>query len=149
MTVLYKEDDLFKNFNQGCVLVHGCNAQHVMGSGVAAIVRRDYPHAYYDYMATPVLNLGDVVLTNLGNERWIANAITQTFYGRDGGPYADIVSIETCLQLVKTLKPNSTIIMPEIGCGLGGLSTSDVFPVVERVFADEQLCIVYSLKVTR
>lgn len=145
MTVKYQKGDLFDHFKQNCVLVHGCNAQHVMGSGVALIVKTRYPQAYYDYMNVPCLRIGTNIITRIDKTRYIVNAITQVNYGRSGGPYADIGAIETCLADIKRCFPKNLIIMPEIGCGLGGLSTTDVFPIIEDIFYDDQECWVFSL----
>lgn len=40
------------------------------------------------------------------------------------------------------------IIMPQIGCGLGGLDWADVKPLIEAAFADEPLQVVISLSTT-
>lgn len=146
MTVKIINDDVFKHFDSNTILVHGCNAQHVMGSGVAALVRRHFPEAYGDYMGTAQLKLGDVIFTKVsGDNRWIANAITQEFFGRTGGPFASVDAIRSALEKVKQFKINCKVIMPEIGCGLGGLSKQDVYPVVQEVFCDEQACEIYVL----
>lgn len=147
MAVEYIFGDLFDHFIDNTILVHGCNTQHVMGSGVALQVKQKYPAAYYEYMSRPVLTLGDVIFVCVDESRnmWIANAITQEFFGRDGKVYADLTAIESTLTRVKEFY-KFTIIMPEIGCGLGGLTTEKVFPIINNVFNEKQICKVITWK---
>lgn len=148
MTVKRLFGDVFDHLDPNSILVHGCNAQHAMGSGIAGQIRKKYPQAYYDYMATPVLNLGDVIFTCIdsSNNIWIANAITQEYFGSDGRKYADLSAIKKALIRVKEFDKKYTIVMPEIGCGLGGLTVEEVFPIVDNVYNDEQLCKIVTWK---
>lgn len=109
-------------------IMHGCNAQGVMGSGVAKALRdynerifRDYRRAY----ETDGLKLGDVIPVDGGD--WIVlNAITQEFYGRDGKRYASYDAITEAVLNTNTLASGQAVAMPMIGCGLGGLRWSVV-----------------------
>ena len=78
------------------LVVHGCNAQGVMGSGVAKYVKDNFPSAYYEYLRHHEehgLKLGEVIPALVLPGRWILNAITQEFYGRDPGRvYVDYCS---------------------------------------------------------
>ena len=49
MKIEYRKGDLFQTEIK--TIVHGCNAQGVMGSGVAKIIRDKYPKAYDRYVA--------------------------------------------------------------------------------------------------
>lgn len=140
--VIYKTGDLFDFFTGKTVLVHGCNAQHVMGGGIALQVRRKFPQAYYDYMATPKLTLGEVVFSYIGDDLVVANAITQEFFGNNPMvKYASPDAIKKCLLRVREVYSRHEIIMPEIGCGLGGLTMEEVSPIIESVFNDDlQTC---------
>ena len=76
------------------VIVHGCNAQGVMGSGVAKQLRAKYPEIYDAYVkhlgnfkAKPCSPLGSVNFVLVHSSLTVANAITQEFYGRDGKQY--------------------------------------------------------------
>ena len=144
MTVSYHKGDVFEQLKPNTILVHGCNARHVMGAGIALQVKRRFPEAYHDYMATPILKLGMVIFTQVAPNTYIANAITQEGVGTDRA-HATTSAIWSCLTKVKEFNEFYKVIMPEIGCGLGGLKTDDVFPVIEKVFCDHQKCEVYSL----
>ena len=69
------------------IIVHGCNAQGVMGSGVAKAIKQKYPGAFRTYQdahqSTPGgLKIGEVVW-HVQDGIKIANAITQEFYGTE------------------------------------------------------------------
>lgn len=103
------------------VIVHGCNAQGVMGSGVAAGIRARFPEAYRvyreEYLSTakPSVNggfrrgeililsstdshcrleLGTITFAKVMPELWIVNGVTQDFYGRSGGVYVDYDAVK-------------------------------------------------------
>ena len=62
-------------------IIHGCNAQGVMGSGVAKLIRDKYPSAYTDYndvYNNKGLELGEIVISVQNDGKIICNAITQT-----------------------------------------------------------------------
>lgn len=151
MPVEYIKGNVFDGFVGDCILVHGCNSQHAFGAGVAGQIRNRYPKAFRDYINKETLTLGEVIFSRIDKTRFIANAITQNTFGSTG-VHADVVAIEFCLNTVcrfakayqTKYKTTIGIIMPEIGCGLGGLTTDIVFPVIEKVF-DKTNCKVFSL----
>ena len=101
MKINYIKGDLL-SVTEG-IIVHGCNAQGVMGSGVALAVRRKYPKAYEKYkeeIQRGFLGLGDVQLVDVQENLFIANAITQEFYGRDKKLYVSYESIRECFTTV-------------------------------------------------
>ena len=71
-----KRGNLFDNVECGHI-IHGCNAQGVMGSGVAAIIRAKYPMAYktYIYQADTGYILGEVIPAIVEPNLMIINAI--------------------------------------------------------------------------
>ena len=125
-------------------IAHGCNAQGVMGSGVAKAIRAKWPGAYQIYRAlyegTGRLPLGTVQwYDDYVNDKVIINCITQEFYGYDGRRYASPEAIKTCLDKIATAlhdedydKPVK-IAIPWIGCGLGGLNKNELIKIVGSV----------------
>lgn len=123
-------------------IVHGCNAQYKMGSGVALAIRNAFPDAYLTYMRMKELNPGAAVVVNTKN-KLIGNLITQKYYGYDGGRYAEPMWIESSLadyirQIEEFDNPlgatvDYTIATSRIGCSLGGLKWDEVAPVYDRV----------------
>lgn len=99
-------------------IVHGCNAQGVMGSGVALAIKQHFPEAYQEYVNQPTLILGSVISVESRGKR-IHNAITQEFYGRSGQRYVSYDAIDEVMQYFSRLNIDK-LAMPMIGAGLGG-----------------------------
>lgn len=127
MKLEYIEGDLFES--DAALLIHGCNAQKVFGSGVALEMKNRYPlcfRAYsqfsaannlvegfnckygdssygHNYIYTDYESLGRVcfwVNPHKGH-RYIANAITQMTYGRNGGRYTSYEAVYSCLEKIR------------------------------------------------
>lgn len=125
------------------IIAHGCNTQGVMGSGIAKIVKDRFPLAYTEYYklcksyTDTSLLLGDCQLVVITDDLIIANCFTQQYYGKAGGPYADLSAIKESLtraaEFNKMVDNEFQLKMPKIGAGLGGLDWNDVAQVVEEV----------------
>ena len=133
--------DVFDSFlYPNSMVVHGCNAQGVMGSGVARVVRNNFPAAYYEYLRHHEehgLKLGEVINAMVLPGRYVANAITQEFYGGDGKRYVSYHAIRVAFGIVRKLAIElelETINYPMIGAGLGGGDWNEIAPII-----DEQL----------
>jgi O-acetyl-ADP-ribose deacetylase (regulator of RNase III) len=111
------------------LILHGCNAQGVMGSGVAKAIRDTYPQAYADYRAKYEaqgnrLGLGQIVWTRISMNPKLAigNAVTQEFYGRDPKVrYVDYEAVRTVFNKAGILarREGLSVHYPQIGAGLG------------------------------
>lgn len=130
--------DIFnsKNFgdpNELHVILHQCNAQGVMGSGIAKTVRNKFPSTYVAYMTeienAPTLQqrLGSISfsLENIEtSEVLIINLIGQANYGSDGAKYTSYDALDSALQKVDDLfSPADTTVnfhFPKIGSVRGG-----------------------------
>lgn len=121
-------------------LVHGCNAQGKMGSGVAKAIREQFPDAYTAYMKaheTNGLTLGDTIWAE-SRDKLIANGITQQYYGYDNKRYIDYDAINRVMETVheQAAIEKFGVAMPLIGSGLGGGSWKQVASIIERNFTD-------------
>lgn len=121
------------------LVVHGCNAQGVMGSGVAKYVKDNFPGAYYEYLRHHEehgLKLGETIPALVLPGRWIINAITQEFYGREPGRvYVDYEAVRAAfigVRVFATLNGIETINYPKIGAGLGGGSWSKISKIINE-----------------
>jgi len=116
------------------IVAHGVNCQRVMGSGVALAIRKMWPKAFEQYVYNDPI-LGATQFVQIDELLWVANCYTQTSYGRAGGPYADLVSVESSLDATFAFaaEKHLPLFMPRIGCGLGGLQWDDVRLVIERL----------------
>lgn len=129
-TIEYRKGNVVDAFfeGEGDYLIHGCNCQGVMGSGVAKEIKSRIPEAYRAYRE--ICNnrnglqgeqlLGTVVEVPLGyTNRYIINMFTQNHYGTSQrhfnyGAFAMALSIQF------SFKYGKEIVMPKIGAGLGG-----------------------------
>ena len=131
-----KSGNLFENIREPCVIMHGCNAQGIMGAGFASTIRLRYPEAYASYLAVSKLKIGTVSFAHI-DKLVIANCVTQEFYGRDEKCYVDYTAIANCLREV-VLNANRwrlPIVMPFIGVGLGGGDPVKILGILAGVSA--------------
>lgn len=111
------------------IIVHGCNAQGVMGSGVALAVKNKYPQAFAAYKEQLAEASGDTlgsifwacIFHNTDYDRlFIANAITQNLYGKTGDKFVSYDAVDKCMLSLNMQNAGLPIHMPKIGAGLGG-----------------------------
>ncbi len=137
--ITYVSGDLFETHCR--IIAHGCNARGVMNSGVAKIVRSEYPGAYEQYRNLGLagcLTTGHVDIYVAPDSRIIANLITQSGYGYDGERYVSYDAVATacdtldkhCARLGIT-----EVAMPRIGAGLGGGNWEVIEAIIETSFA--------------
>lgn len=142
--MIYKKGNLFDCPGAG-IIAHGCNAQGVMGSGVAYEFRRIYPQAYEKYQRDIQRNG-----LKLGGISWcfeyvddtgmlLASAITQEFYGVGGKRYVSYDAIDSCFRdvIAGAIFSNMVIHIPKIGAGLGG-GDWDIISNIIEVNAEKQ-----------
>jgi len=146
MNIDYRIGDMFKGEHK--YIAHGCNAQGVMGSGVAKIVKDNYYYAFKGYASwyrDCGLKLGQVIRSSvshqefgLGNKPTIFNCITQDHYGTDQR-YANYGAIQSCIQEIDYYMCNHTklgskeeVAFPMIGAGLAGGDWGIISKIIER-----------------
>ncbi len=143
MKIQYRKGNLFETDIEH--IVHGCNAQGVMGSGVARIVRDDYAAAYEFYKAQHAahgLKLGDVQFVP-ANGKTIVNAVTQHLFGKPVEPtrFVDYDAVADCMKTVNQvlkLSGYTEVAMPQIGAGLGGGDWTIIEKIIEQQLTDVQ-----------
>ena len=121
-------------------LVNTVNCVGVMGRGIALQFRKAFPENFEAYKAVCErggLRPGKLFVHSLGNltnPRYIINFPTKDHWkGKSRLGYIDS-GLEALVQEVRRLGIRS-IAIPPLGCGLGGLHWSDVYPRIERVFS--------------
>lgn len=140
MALEIKVGDMFtETLGKQVIIIHGCNAQGVMGSGVAAIVKKLYPYAYLSYKQVERrhgLKVGQVVMSPPldGEGPTIANAITQEFYGRDGKQYVSYDGVVVAMQAIAERAGTTPIHLPMIGGGLGGGDVKRLTAIFQACF---------------
>jgi O-acetyl-ADP-ribose deacetylase (regulator of RNase III) len=141
MPIRFIAGDLFDNEHAARAFAHGCNCQGSMGAGIAKTFRARYPLMYEEYRrrckAEPRrFNLGDWWLWKADDQPWVFNLGTQEGYGRSRASYE---AIETALREMRRqadAERITSIAMPRIGVGYGGLSWKKVRAIIETVFGD-------------
>lgn len=105
---------------QGCPIVHGCNAQGVWGSGIAAPFKDLYPRSYFEYHTYCVKALekdpkfgavGTTLITHQENKRKVGCLVTSFDYGKNRDTPEDILA-QTYLALDSFCKQHTDITVP-------------------------------------
>lgn len=130
--IIYKVGNLLEAPER--YICHGCNAQGVMGSGVARQIREKWPSvydAYIDCYKKIGLSLGEILWVDVGT-KVIINAITQEFYGNDGKLYLSYEALDKCLTKINdNVSPGTRIAFPKIGAGLAGGDWNIISKIIE------------------
>jgi O-acetyl-ADP-ribose deacetylase (regulator of RNase III) len=121
-------------------LVNTVNCVGVMGKGIALQFKQAYPENFRHYekacKASEVQpgQMFTVATGSLLNPRYIINFPTKRHW-RNNSKIEDIKSgLVDLVQQVQRLDITS-IAMPALGCGNGGLNWADVKPLIESAFA--------------
>lgn len=140
------------------IIVHGCNCQGVMGSGIARQIKDKWPTVYigykYEFDKTGLM-LGDIQVfsSNLGIDNFnlpiweysklpskliIVNAMTQKYYG--SGLQVNYDAISACFYRIKILADtvDLPIYFPKIGAGLGGGDWSIISQRIDQALQERE-----------
>jgi len=140
MPVTFVSGDLFVNRIGAQALAHGCNCQGSMGAGIATGFRDRYPEMFAEYRrrckAEPrEFNLGDAFLWKADDRPWVFDLGTQEGVWRARASYEAIEASLTSMREQADREGITSIAVPQIGVGYGGLSWKKVRAIIERVFA--------------
>jgi O-acetyl-ADP-ribose deacetylase (regulator of RNase III) len=128
-------------------ILHGCNAQGVMGAGVAAAIRSKYAQAYKDYTEvynSKGLELGTAVFSVQNDGKVIINAITQNNYGRDKNKvYVSYWAVAEIFRKIESFGIKE-LAMPMIGSGLANGDWAVISAIIENTLVHTKP-LVYSL----
>lgn len=122
-------------------LVNTVNTVGVMGKGIALQFRRVYPEMFKAYAAA--VKVGDVRIGRmyvwptgqLGGPRYVVNFPTKTHWrGASRLSYIE-AGLTDLARVIRDFKITS-IALPPLGCGNGGLDWRDVGPRIERALSD-------------
>lgn len=139
----YKKGDLLAN-TEG-IIVHGCNAQGIMGSGVALAVKNKYPdafRAYLDHLEGRPNPVGTTNFWRLNTDLIIANAITQQTFGTDKSvKYVSYDAIHTCFNAIVGFADTygMSIHIPLIGAYRGNGNWEVISRIINDVVGDHEV----------
>lgn len=134
MNIEYIKGDIFKAGER--VIAHGCNAQGVMRSGIAAGIVDNYPQAFNSYRQTYIdqdefLYLGQVIPSLQTDKTMILNCVTQEYYGREHGRrYVSYDAIVKCIEAIN-LYSFERVAFPKIGAGLANGKWEVIESIIE------------------
>lgn len=143
MKIIYKQGDLPECTEN--IIVHGCNAKGVMGSGVAAQIKKKYPNsarAYFNMKENNKMQLGNFSYSEEDDGKTIINAITQEFYGRN--PHIVYVSYGAIAHVFMDINKGckiygyKEIALPKIGAGLANGDWNIIEQIIEKECKDVQ-----------
>lgn len=133
MAITYVVGDLLDLALKGefNVIVHGCNCNCTMNSGVAKVLRDKWPQVYDADVAFGApgdpLKLGrySQAYATCGTSRIaIVNAYTQFNYGYDGARYVEYTAVRDVFTVLaahyRSCAAHPVIGLPRIGCGRAG-----------------------------
>jgi O-acetyl-ADP-ribose deacetylase (regulator of RNase III) len=133
------------------IIVHGCNAQGKMKSGIAKEIRARFPGAYDVYMddynrfieaGVKEVRLGNCTAFEVSPTKWIVNGVTQRFYGRDKSiVYVDYKAIQEVFDTIVMFAPKELLRahglhFPKIGCGLANGDWAIVSKIIDDCVPD-------------
>jgi len=134
-------------------IAHGCNAQNVMGSGVAKALFTKWPEvkSYYHEHCNGHeaigynIELGEVNVVDVGNKT-IFNCFTQEFYGYDNKRYVNYAAIVKCFSaILDYTSSEDKLAIPKIGCGLANGDWNIVEQLINDTVGDDLEVWVYEL----
>lgn len=124
------------------VIVHGCNCQNTMGSGIAKEIRERYPQAYdtdntyhraicVDFDGQVIQKLGNYTVSYMDNDVAIINAYTQVHYYPRGIDHFEYDSFNLILRKLLVAYPGKRFGFPYIGMGLAGGNAERIIAMLE------------------
>lgn len=144
--IILKQGDLMQAPED--IIAHGVNCRGVMGSGVARLIKEQYPKAYYAYMDKADWEgwrTGEMQVVLAPNGKWIANCATQDAYLPRGVCHADYDGIRDAMETLKSFAKAKglSIAMPKIGAGLAGGDWNKIQAILAEVFNDYNVTVYY------
>jgi O-acetyl-ADP-ribose deacetylase (regulator of RNase III) len=126
------------------IIIHQVNCQSTMGSGVALSIRNAFPKAYKDYMAfseqarkNKEKLLGQVCMSNVKPDKYVANLFGQEFYGREKKRYTSYDALYDGLVYIHEHAKQygfSVAIPFGIGSARGGADWDIVYAMIDKIF---------------
>jgi len=116
---------------------HGVNLDGVMGSGIAVLVRRNFPDIYEPYKQAcrdQTLPVGGMLPINSEYGKWIFNLASQDRPGANARLNWLEASVEASFVFAERENIHG-LALPRIGAGVGGLKWVDALASIQNVAA--------------
>lgn len=131
------------------IIVHGCNCQNTMGSGIAKEIKERYPQAYeidtayHKKLMFEVEKLGNYTeafieepIIGSSHQFRIINAYTQVGYLPRGIDHFEYESFRLILRKLAFIYPKKRFGFPYIGMGLAGGDSKRIISMLEEFATD-------------
>ncbi len=132
MTIVNRTGDVFTSSAEA--LAHGVNLWGVMGAGIAKTMAERFPEMLPLYKAAcrdGSLPPGGCQVLSTTSGVYVCNLATQVKPGSNARlKWVDMALLKMYNRL--ELRGLTSVAIPQIGCGIGGLEWSEVHPVIER-----------------
>lgn len=149
--MIYRKGDAVEALLTGEVdyLLHVCNCQGVMGSGIALQIKNKIPEAFRSYKHHESVN-GKVILGKISSGGNVVNLHAQEFYGIDGNRYLNYEALITALEqtnkcLSKFPRETKIAIPYLMGCDRAGGDWDIVSTMVDKVITSVDNVYCYQL----
>lgn len=125
------------------VLINTVNCVGIMGAGVAKVYKEKYPDMFKEYRKLCLdkkMCIGKLFtyITRVGDQtKYIVNFPTKLDWKNKSKLEYIEYGLEELSELLLNLKPSS-IAMPSIGCGNGGLDWKKVYPLIKQYLVDNR-----------
>jgi O-acetyl-ADP-ribose deacetylase (regulator of RNase III) len=126
-----------------------CNTKFKMGAGLALQISKKYPNvysAYKEYLNKNKNPLGTILNIEVNKNKIVSCLFAQDDYGRSKKVYTNYRALEECLTKLNIYAINNkySIAIPYgIGCGLANGDWNIVYPMIERVFENNNNVVIY------
>ena len=130
-------------------MVHGCNCQGAMGSGIARVIRDKWPQVYAQYNhyhQKNGLELGSIQPIAVNSELIVINAMTQEFYlGHPACPHrerhVDYEAVAKCFEAINGLPllfpdVEPVLSFPLIGAGLAKGNWTIIETIIDQTITN-------------
>jgi O-acetyl-ADP-ribose deacetylase (regulator of RNase III) len=131
LQMIYPPMDIFAS--QAQTLVNAINCAGVMGKGLALAFKQRFPEMYADYVVRckgQQVRLGEPYLFRRDTPPWIINFPTKQHW-RSPSHAEDIVAGMVYLQQHYQGWGITSLAVPALGCGLGGLAWEEMRSILE------------------
>ncbi|WNA15909.1 ADP-ribose binding protein [Xanthomonas phage XaC1] len=138
------EGDLFdfvkSSEDKTIIIAHGCNAQGKMRTGFAKVLRDKNENVFKTYKNSGH-KLGTASFYELEPNVFVANCVTQEFYGYDGKKYTSYDAVhDSFTELQKFIDQFDTEVLlyfPKLGAVLGGGNNNVIKTIIDEVIDDK------------
>lgn len=129
---LHKEHKLFD------YMAHGANCFSKMGAGVAGLIRKEFPTAYYTDRYSPLSPSQKLGGFTVCFESRVFNLYTQYEPGKN----LDYEALTLSLRKLNRLTKGCSIGLPQIGCGIAGGDWKKVKKIIQKELCDMNVVVV-------